>query len=59
MPCTADGGQRFTHLVKLERLDDGGNEFHGNVPIQSQKDFVIETTTLVFPAPSGSKSDVG
>jgi hypothetical protein len=24
----ADGGQRFTHFVKLERLDDGGNEFH-------------------------------
>ncbi|MPM84438.1 hypothetical protein SDC9_131510 [bioreactor metagenome] len=24
----ADGGQRLTHFVKLERLDDGSNEFH-------------------------------
>ena len=24
----ADGGQRLTHFVKLERLDDGGYEFH-------------------------------
>ena len=24
----ADGGEGFTHFVKLERLDDGGNEFH-------------------------------
>src|SRR5713101_8386199 len=27
----ADGGQGFPHLVKLERLDDCGNEFHENV----------------------------
>ncbi len=24
----ADGGQRLAHLVKLERLDDGGDQFH-------------------------------
>ena len=24
----ANGGERFTHLVKLEWLDDGSNEFH-------------------------------
>src|SRR5512145_2377004 len=27
----ADGGQRLPHLVKLERLDDCGYEFHGYV----------------------------
>src|SRR5712692_1439518 len=28
----ADGGQGFPHLVKLERLDDCGNEFHECAP---------------------------
>src|SRR6266704_2263487 len=28
----ADGGQSFPHLVKLERLDDCGNEFHECAP---------------------------
>ena len=29
----ADGGQRFTHFVKLERLDDGGDQFHACSPL--------------------------
>src|SRR5262245_8689420 len=29
-PLHADARQRLAHLVELERLDDGGNEFHRN-----------------------------
>src|SRR5262245_52212192 len=29
-PLHADARQRLAHLVELERLDDGRNEFHGN-----------------------------
>jgi hypothetical protein len=28
-PLHADGGKSLAYLVKLERLDDGGDEFHG------------------------------
>src|SRR5574343_1675209 len=33
----ADGGQRLTHFVKLERLDDGGYEFHEISPLRLER----------------------
>jgi len=32
-PLHADLGQRIAHVVKFERLDDCGNEFHFSPPV--------------------------
>src|SRR5688500_4459035 len=43
-----DRGERFAHLVELERLDDGGNEFHG-APL-AQKVLLTDSTTVESPS---------
>jgi hypothetical protein len=44
-----DGREGFAHLIELERLDDGSDEFHFSLVGVDQKVLVRETTPLVSP----------
>src|SRR5581483_7045549 len=46
----ADAGEGLAHLVELERLDDGGDQFHGVLMVgysKDQKVFCTNATTCV------------